>query len=112
MEIKDDFVDPLLERAEAYSKTTFALVKLRAMDKVSDLVSMTILHLLLITIGGIFMFGISVGLALWIGALLGKVYLGFMLLASCYAVLGLVLFFSFTSIKARIQNTVLTTLID
>ena len=40
MEDKVNLLEPLLEKVEAYSKTSFELIRLKALDKTADVAAM------------------------------------------------------------------------
>lgn len=80
MEEKFKYVESLIESAEAYGKTSIELVKLKTVDKVADGVSSFVAWTAFV-IALILCFTIlNFGLALWIGDMLDKVYMGFLLL--------------------------------
>ncbi len=83
--------ESLYEDAGNYLDTKIELLKLKAVDKTTDLTSSLIARIcMLVTV----MFAIiifSIGLSLWIGEIVGKVYLGFFIVAAVYFVLALLL---------------------
>lgn len=107
METKEYPVNSLLERAEAYSKISFELIRLKAASKVSDVFTMVIFHFFIIVILSFFLFGVSVAFALWLGGVIGQVFLGFILVGLFYGILGFILFFMRFSVKTLIYNSVL-----
>lgn len=83
-------IDTLFERAVDYCVTSFELSKLKAIDKISSVVS-TIIHNLIVCIIMLsFLLFLNIGIALWLGEVLGKVYFGLLVVAAFYLVLGLV----------------------
>lgn len=93
MEDNTNIFESLFESAVDYTKTGYELVKLKAVDKTSDVVSSLISHYLVVIIVGSLGLFVSLGLAFWLGEILGKVYFGFFAVAVLYAILGLVIHF-------------------
>jgi len=93
MEDKAELVESLLEKATDYGKSSFELFKYKAVDKASDAVSSIIPHSVVFALIAIFMLFLNLGLAFWIGDMLGKAYIGFFIIAGFYCVLGVVIHF-------------------
>lgn len=107
METKTNVLEPLLEKAEVYGKTSFELVKLKALDKTADLASTLASRSMFALVVSFFAFTINIAIALWLGDLLGKAYYGFLIVASCYALAGIVLLLIHPFIKSRVNNAVI-----
>ena len=75
MEDKGKLLESLLDSAKEYGITTFELVKLKALDKTTDVVSSFVPSAVFIVLIALFFLFLSLGLALWLGDLLGKTYL-------------------------------------
>jgi hypothetical protein len=112
MEPKTSLLEPLFEKAETFGKTNLELIKLKSIDKTATLSANAVSRLLFLSVVVIFAITVNIALALWVGDLLGKNYYGFLAVAALYAVLGIVLFFSHSSIKSRVYNSVLTQLLN
>lgn len=93
MEENSKLIESILERTTEYGKTTLELVKLKALDKTTDAVSSLFPNSLVFAMVVIFMFFLNLGLALWLGELLGRVFFGFLIVAGFYGLLGLVVHF-------------------
>ena len=92
MEDKNVSLDSLLERAEEYGKTSLELIKLKTIEKSSDLVSSFIpLFLVGFVVFGFFIF-LNLGIALWLGYFLGEAYEGFFLVAAFYGLVGIIVY--------------------
>ncbi|MDP4185008.1 MAG: hypothetical protein Q8862_07580 [Bacteroidota bacterium] len=105
MEEKTNLVESLINRAEEYGKTSIELLKLKAIDKSSDVVSSFIPTLAVILFISLFTLILNIGLALWIGELLGKLYYGFFVIAAFYGITGIVFHFVIHKwLKRRISN--------
>lgn len=81
----------LLERATDYGKTSVELVKLKALDKTADLVSSIIPLSVFILLISAFLLFLNLGIAFWLGEILGKVFYGFFIVAAFYIITGLVI---------------------
>jgi fatty acid desaturase len=93
MEDNKKSVELLLEKATEYGKTSFELVKLKALDKTSDVVSTFIPHSVVIVLIASFMLFLNLGLAFWLGEILGKIFYGFFVVAGFYVITGIVVHF-------------------
>jgi len=101
-------VEVLLEKATEYGKTSLKLVKLQLLDKSSDVISSLIPHSVVFFLIASFMLFFNLGLAFWLGGILGKVCYGFFVVAAFYGVIGIVLhFFLHTWIKNKICNYII-----
>ena len=112
MEAKVCLIEPLLERVEQYSKTSFELLKLKSLDKTADVTSTLISRLWLAIVVALFALTLNVAIALWLGDLLRKNYYGFLIVASFYGLIGIILFFIHPLIKARINNSIITQMLN
>jgi hypothetical protein len=99
-------IEPLLVNASAFLKTNLELLKLKAVDKLSELVStvlpMTFIIVVLITA----LFFLNIGLALWLGDLINSMYGGFLLVGLFYSIVAIVfrlIFYRYTKRTIRQQ---------
>jgi len=93
MEDNAKLIESLLEKAVEYGKTSYELAKLKALDKTSDVVSSFVPNFIVFVLICFFVLFCSLGLALWLGEILGKIYFGFVLVAAFYGVIVIVLHF-------------------
>jgi ABC-type multidrug transport system permease subunit len=91
MEDNAKLIESLIEKATDYGKTTFELVKLRAIDKTSDVVSSFIPSSIVFVLIMSFVLFFNLGFAFWLGEILGKTYYGFFIVAGFYGILAIVL---------------------
>lgn len=109
---KATYLELLFKRVEDYSKTTIELIRLTTINKTAEVVSVLASHLLMLTLVAFFLFFINVGISLWIGEALGKMFLGFLIVALFYLIVGL-LFYKFkkTIIEDSVNQIVIKTLL-
>lgn len=93
MDDNSKLLESLLDKAKEYGITTFELAKLKAIDKTSDVVSSFVPSLIFLLLMGIFLLFLNLGVALWLGEVLGKTFYGFFIVAGFYIILGLIIHF-------------------
>jgi len=100
-------IELLFSQTKDYIDNRLELYKLKMVDKTSGLASSIISGVVLFVVFFIFFVILNIGIALLIGDLVGKPYLGFLILAALYAIVGLVIF----SKRDKIFKTPVTRLI-
>jgi hypothetical protein len=93
MENQANFLDPLIEKARVYGKTSIDLYKLKAVEKTSDISSTIISRLTAFLVLTLFVVMSSIGVAFWLGNYFGELYYGFFCVGGFYGVLGVLLYF-------------------
>jgi hypothetical protein len=88
MENNAKMFETLIDRAEDFGKTSIELVKLKTLDKTSDVVSSFIPYSVVFVLIASFMIFLNLGLAFWLGDILGKTYFGFFVVAGFYVLTG------------------------
>ena len=91
MEDNAKLIETLFEKAADYGKTSLELVKLKAIDKTSDIVSSVIPHTAVFVLLVLFMLFLNLGIAFWLGEILGKIFYGFFIVAAFYVLAGIIL---------------------
>jgi hypothetical protein len=105
-------VEVLLERAQAYTKTSIQLFKLKTTEKLAEMVSGIASSLVILVIFILFFVNLNIGLALLLSALLGKSWLGFVIISGGYAIIGFVIYlFRESWIKQPVSNSIITQLL-
>jgi hypothetical protein len=84
-------VEALLGKAEAFGRTTYELSKLKALETTTVVVTALIVKVSVVLMLGIFVLVFNIGLALLLGDVLGRMHLGFFIIAAFYLAVGLVL---------------------
>ena len=92
MESQINNIEALFVDASGYLETRIDLIKLKAIDKSSSFLSTLVTMIVLGTVGLIFIILLNIGLALYIGSLVGNAYCGFFIVAGFYLITGLVIF--------------------
>lgn len=85
-------IESLFGQSKEYALNRFQLVKLKAIDKSSSVATSVAAGIALFVIFFIFFTVLNIGIALLIGDLVGKYYLGFLIWAAVYAIVGFVVF--------------------
>ena len=93
MEEKANLIDALLERAADYGKTSYELIKLNVVDKISNLISTFLPYTVVIAFFIIFLMFLNFGVAFWLGDILGHFFYGFFIVAAFYGLIILLLHF-------------------
>jgi hypothetical protein len=102
-------IELLFEKAENFGKTTIELTKLNVIDKSAEVVSSLATQLALAIIVAMFVLTVNVGIALWLGELLGKSYYGFFVVAGFHSFIAIFLYvFRNQWIKEPISNTIIS----
>ncbi|MDQ6757963.1 MAG: phage holin family protein [Bacteroidota bacterium] len=101
MENQSTSIETLIERVKSYVETRIDLLKLKAIDKSSSFLSLLITMIVVILIALIFFIFLNIGIALYLGDLLGKSYFGFFIIAGFYIIAGLVIF----SLRVKLLKT-------
>lgn len=101
-------LESLFEKASDYGKTSLELIKLKALDKTTDLVSSLVPHSVVVIFTAIFLLFLNLGLAFFIGDLLGKMFYGFFAVAAFYILTAVsVHFFMHKRIKKLVGDFII-----
>lgn len=108
-----DRLEPLFERVEDYAKTSYELYKLKTIDKSASIISSIVYGGIIITLFSIFFVIINIGIAIWLGDILGKMYYGFLSVGGFYGIIGGIIYlFMHKSIKKHISNLIISKLLN
>jgi hypothetical protein len=101
-----------MEENKILIESLLELAKLKAIDKMSDVVSSFIPHSVVFVLIASFMIFLNLGLAFWFGQILGEIYLGFFVVAGFYIITGIVFhFFIHKRLKKYICNVIIQKLL-
>ena len=84
MEIRENSLERLMERVEAFTATTFELSKFRLLEAVTRIVASLIPRLCVWLLISMFFLVLSAAVALFLGELLGKKWYGLFIVAAFY----------------------------
>lgn len=84
-------IDELLDKAAEYGKTELELARLKALDKASEIASASVPSLIVMVSAGVFILFLNLGIAVWVGGLLGNLSLGFFTVAAFYGIIALIM---------------------
>jgi len=104
-----DSIKELIEKSEAYIKSSIELIRLKAIDQIAEIASSLVSKIVVILFIAMFFFTFNIGVSLWLGAILGKNYLGFLIISGVYIFFG-ILFYIFREgwIKTPLSNSIIT----
>ncbi len=109
MESTTATIEKLIEKAEVYGKTTLELYKCNAIYKAANVSSSLAIRLVLLLVAVFIFLMLNIGLALFVGELVGKTYYGFFLIAGFYVLVGIVLYlFRKQWIKHPVSNFIIS----
>lgn len=112
MEYNTELIEPLFEKFKDYGKTSMELVKLKSINKTSDILSTLLARLFLLLSMTFFLISFNIAVALWLGDLIGKTYDGFLIVAAFYGVVGVILYFIQPAMKARINDSIIRLILN
>lgn len=102
-------IELLYQKVEKYSKTSFELLQLSTINKTSDILSSLAVVIALSILLAMFTLFMNIGISLYLGDLLHNYVLGFMIVAICYFIIGIIFFFFRKSlIKTPIENLIIS----
>jgi hypothetical protein len=93
MEDNGNMIEKLLERVTELGKTSLELYKLKIVEKTSEVVSIIVPRAIVFILLASFLFFLNLGLALWLGKLMGNTFYGFFVIAAFYAVIAAIMHF-------------------
>ena len=85
-------IESLFNQSKEYASNRLDLLKLKSIDKTSSVASAVITGVVLFVVFFIFFVVLNIGIALLIGDLVDRSWLGFLILAAVYGIAGFVLF--------------------
>ena len=113
MEDKVNFMEPLFEKAKEYGKTSYELFKLKTLNKTVKVLSTYLSRGIAFLFFSMFLVFLNIGIALWLGDLLGKTSNGFLCVAGFYGIIwGVLYFFMHNWLKKKISNKMITHLLN
>jgi hypothetical protein len=109
LEERKEIIEDLFEKAEEYVKTNIQLAKLKATDKVAEIVGSLVTQIAIVVLAFFFLLMVNIGIAFWLGSVLGQTYYGFLIVAGFYALLAIIVYaFRKSIIKTPISNSIIS----
>ena len=109
---QENSIEKLIETATEYGISTYELLKLKAIDKIADVVSTILPHYIVLVLIGVFVLFLNLGISFWLGEIFGNIYYGFLVVAGFYGITGAIIHFFFHKrIKRNIANNIVKQLI-
>jgi|SRR5688572_24338627 len=109
IEERKEMIEDLFEKIEEYVKTNIELAKLKATDKVAEIVGTIATQVAIIILAFFFFLMLNIGIAFWIGTEMGQTHYGFLIVAAFYAViLGILFIFRKSIIKTPVSNAIIS----
>jgi hypothetical protein len=109
MDASNNVVETVFQKIEDLASNQTEIIRLKVYSKSADLATFLTMKIIMLSVIGLFVFFLNIGLSLWLGDLLGKSYYGFFSLAIFYAVLAIFIRTSiYKSLELKINNLLLT----
>jgi len=93
MDIQMEKLEKLIQNFERMTSVAVLLIKLKILKLFSQVVSRVLAKLVLIIIFLLSLLCLTIGVAMMLGELLGKLYLGFLCVCGFYLIIGIILAF-------------------
>ncbi len=108
MEEKTNLLESLVDQATDYAQSSLILIKLKAIDKSSDVLSSVFSSFIWFLIISVCVFFANMGLAFYFAEMLGSLQIGFFVVSTFYLVLALFIYLFFRKkIKRLAQNIII-----
>jgi len=85
MDFKERKIETVYARIEDLVTQQQELIKLKVYSKSADVATFLVMKIIMFVVVGLFVLFLNIGLSMWLGEVLGKVYYGFFVLAGFYA---------------------------
>ncbi|MBK6482610.1 MAG: hypothetical protein IPG01_05630 [Chitinophagaceae bacterium] len=106
-------VEALLKELKDYISLRLQITQLKYSSKTSLVTSSVLTYMLISMVVFFFVLVLTIGIALWMGNLLGEWYLGFLIMAGIYLLIGLVIFtFRNRWIRIPLNNLIIKEIFD
>ncbi len=87
-----DSIGTLIDKSKDFLETQMELTKLKAIDKSADVLSSVVVMVSMLFIGTLVIILFSIGLALFLGTMLGAYHNGFFVVGGIYTIVLLILY--------------------
>lgn len=109
MEEKITPIELLMDRGKAYTRTSLRLFKLKATDKGAELISKVVSGFVILILFALLFINLNIAIALLIGEMLNKIWMGFIILSGFYGFMGILVYiFRDQWIKQPVSNSIIS----
>jgi len=109
METPVTLIEELVERTETFGRTSLELAKLQSLETTTTVATSLVARLSVVVVATLFVLVFNIGIALWLGELLGKRYFCFFIVAAFYLIAAIVLhFFLLRWIKKPMSDLIIS----
>lgn len=109
METRSELFESLFEKIKALGLTTLELSKLKALETLTVVMSSLVSRMIVVLVVFMFAIMLNIGLSLYLGEILGKIYFGFFAVAAFDLVLAIVLHYSLHNwIRKPLSNSIIS----
>ncbi len=89
---KDGVIDVLFEKTKDYVETRADLFRLKAIKKTAEVGSSIVSQIIIGVVFSSFFIFINIAIALFLGDLTGKIYVGFFIVSAFYLIVGILIY--------------------
>lgn len=109
IETRKEMIEDLFEKTEEYIKTNVQLIKLKAVDILAEVISSLVAKVVIGMLSFFFLLMLNIGIAIWLGQLMGQPHYGYMVVAGFYGLLTLIIFLVRGKIISKpLSNTIIS----
>jgi ABC-type transporter Mla maintaining outer membrane lipid asymmetry permease subunit MlaE len=112
MESNTDIIEPMLDKVMHYGSSKVELWKLKMLDKFSDVIAILIAKFLIAIVVVAFLLFLSIAIAIWAGAVLGKSYYGFFAVSFIYGFISIIIWVNYKFIKTKTNNWIINRILN
>ena len=108
MESNTKLIEPLIEKIEEFGKTSLELIKLKSLNKASDMISdLTFKFLLIISFFSFFII-FSIAASLYSGKMMGETYCGFFIVSLSFGFIYFIIMLFKKRIKTQVKQAIIS----
>lgn len=106
-------IETLFKKTGDYVETKIDLLKLQAVDKTSEVTSSLVSNIVIGVLGMMMLIIFNIGIAFYLGEVLGRIYYGFFLVSAFYMLLTVLLYvFRKDWLKGPVQDQMIRKLLN
>lgn len=110
---KTSSFESLFKKTGDYVETRIDLMKLQAVNKTSEVTSSIVSNIIIVILGMMTIMLLSIGIAFYLGEVLGGVHYGFFIVGGFYLLLGIILFvFRKEWLKTPVQDKMISKMLN